>query len=1318
MATFIGKIDVFDESAESWDCYSERLDEYFTANEIDNDKQVPALLSLVGGRTYQILRDLTSPNKPGTKTYKALCELLQKHFNPRPLVIAERFRFYKRDQRPDESVKDFNISLRKLAEHCEFKEQLNEQLRDKFVCGLHNEAIQRKLLSEKDLTYEKAYDTATAMEAATKDVKELQGNKFPTQSVNKLSFKKNYDSKKQETGPKPKFRPKGQESKPPKPKGKCKPCYRCNRTNHLADNCRFKNAKCHKCGKTGHISPACKPNFHNLDVEEEEEYEEYMYSIRDDNDRKFIKVTPEVNGKSVLMELDTGSGVSVMSKADATQYWGEHVMDELNETPLKLKTYSGEVIKPLGYITCSVRLGDQSETLNLYILEQGGRPLLGREWLRRLKLNWTEIKAMMVNSGGISEKQRLKNKFPEVFSSELGQVKGMKAHLKLKENAQPKFVKARTVPFAMKPLIEKELDSLVEKGVLTPVTHSEWATPIVAVPKANGGIRICGDFKVTLNPLIEVDQYPLPKIEDIFADIGGGQKFSKIDLKDAYLQIEVDEESSQMLTISTHKGLFRYNRLVFGVSSAPAIFQRTIENIVNGIPGIRVILDDMIITGANTEEHIRSLEQVLQRLQEHGLRVNNEKCSFFQDKLSFCGHDIDEKGLHKMDAKIEAIVNAPEISNVRQLRSFLGLVQYYAKFLPNLSTVLHPLHALLRKNARWSWTADCQAAVKKVKEMIVSDKVLVHYNPDYPITLACDASSYGLGCVLSHVMPNGEEKPIAFASRSLNSAEKQYSQIDKEALSIVWGVKKFHVYLFGRHFTLITDHKPLLSILSPSKGVSVATAARLQRYALFLAGHQYSIKYKRTDLHGNCDSLSRLPLETCQSERMDSTDIFHSEVIQKLPISKFDIARLTRTDKTLSSVFECLKSGWPESCSRDSDLYPYFNRRNELSLFQGCIMWGQRVVVPKAHQKAVLNELHEGHLGLVKMKSLSRGYVWWPGLDQDLEALTKSCVGCIQSKRLPPEAPIHPWEYPKRPWSRVHVDFAGPFQGHMFLVMVDAYSKWPVVKVMGKTTTTQTIEVFRSVFADYGICEIVVSDNGPQFVSEEMKDFFRLNGVKHITSAPYHPRSNGLAERFVQTFKQALKAAKRDSGTIQTKLSKFLLQYRNTAHSTTKECPSVLFMGRSLSTRLDRLKPKLVQTVEEQQAKMVRATRDRSFEIGQSVSIRDYRARGEKWISGSICEKTGPVSYRVEIEPGVSWRRHTDQIQQSEANHEQVSVEPIPAIINAPLPKEIAPTAESDRDTSEGNVAPSPSRHVHSPEPGRERRYPQRERKKVVKLDL
>ena len=301
-----------------------------------------------------------------------------------------------------------------------------------------------------------------------------------------------------------------------------------------------------------------------------------------------------------------------------------------------------------------------------------------------------------------------------------------KAKLHSKPHSSPRFMKARPVPFAVRPKVEAELERLEKDGVLEKVTYSEWGSPIVVVPKKGGKVRICGDYKTTVNPCLDVDQYPLPKASDLFTTLSGGKIFSKLDLTQAYHQMEVEDESQEVVTITTHKGLYRYRRLPFGIASAPAVFQRTMEQILQGIPGVVVFMDDIELTGETQEEHLDRLDQVLQRLHNHGLRLQKTKCEFMKDRVEYLGHIIDKDGLHPVPSKVKAITEAPAPTNVNELRSYLGMVQYYARFLPNLATELSPLHQLLKDKTPWSWTSECQAAFQTTKRLLTSARVLTH----------------------------------------------------------------------------------------------------------------------------------------------------------------------------------------------------------------------------------------------------------------------------------------------------------------------------------------------------------------------------------------------------------------------------------------------------------------------------------------------------------------------------------------------------------------------------------------------------------------
>ena len=400
--------------------------------------------------------------------------------------------------------------------------------------------------------------------------------------------------------------------------------------------------------------------------------------------------------------------------------------------------------------------------------------------------------------------------------------------------------------------MERELDRLEEAGVIEKVTHCEWAAPVVVVPKKNGTVRLCGDYKVSINQALMVDQYPLPKPSDLFAALSGGKWFTKLDLAQAYTQMELDEVSRQFVAINTHRGLYRYTRLPFGIASAPAIFQRAMDTILQGMSGVLCYIDDTLIVGKNKEEHLATLEEVLKRLQNEGLRVNKEKCCFLTTSVQYLGHRIDANGIHATGEKLDAVLMAPVPSSVPQLRSFLGMINYYSKFIPNLATLLNPLNELLRKDVQWKWTDQREQAFKQAKQCLTSPNVLVHYDPTLPIKLAGDASAYGIGALISHTLPDGSERPIAFASRTLNASERNYAQLEKEALSLIFGVKKFHEYLYGRRFTLLTDHKPLMTILGPKTGVPPLAAARLQRWALLLSAYEYDLEFRPTATACKC----------------------------------------------------------------------------------------------------------------------------------------------------------------------------------------------------------------------------------------------------------------------------------------------------------------------------------------------------------------------------------------------------------------------------------------------------------------------------------
>ena len=829
MATH-GSVSAFDPSKEDWTSYEERLRYYFVANDVtDGAKKRSILLAACGAPAYKLIRSLVQAEKLDSTPYEELVNIVKNHYDPKPSVIMQRYKFNTRTRTAGELIAAYVAALRDLAQHCEFKETLSDMLRDRLVCGVNHKGITNRLLAEK------ALELAQAMESAERDTQHLQSTQQQPQEVHYSAVPQKTPKQPSATRGVPQI-----------------PCYRCG-GQHSPMKCKFKEAVCHACKKRGHIVRVCRskgiqrrPPRKTYYVEEREDQEtpgDSTYSLfAVTGNQRCDPILREVciNQVPLKMELDTGAAVSVTTQRTYQKIAQQNHIQPLQHSDLKLKSYSGETIPVLGQVPVVVRHRQQECELFVHVVDGEGPDLMGRDWLRDLKVTLGEIHAL----GDSSALQEVLEKHSKLFCNELWCLQGMKVKLNVNCDATPKFFKARTVPLALKEEVEAELENLESMGIISPVESSRWAAPIVPVLKQNGAVRICGDYKVTVNQACLIDSYPLPRVEELLTSLSGGNLFSKLDMSQAYLQLPLDEESKEYVTVNTHKGLYRYNRLPFGISSAPSTFQRTMETLLQGIKGVLVYIDDILITGPTIEEHLSTLDKVLEKLGVANLRLNKPKCFFLQPSIEYLGHIIDKDGLHPTEEKVRAIKEAPKPRNISELRSFFGIINYYSRFLPNLSTKLAPLYQLLQKDTKWTWGRKQNEAFKAAKSALQDDSLLVHYDESKPLVLACDASQYGLGAVLSHVMEDGKERPVAYASRTLTPAEKNYSQIEKEGLAIIFGVKKFHNFLFGRHFSIESDHQPLSYLFSETKGVSQTASSRIQRWALTLGAYHYNICHK------------------------------------------------------------------------------------------------------------------------------------------------------------------------------------------------------------------------------------------------------------------------------------------------------------------------------------------------------------------------------------------------------------------------------------------------------------------------------------------
>lgn len=1153
-----------------WKKWKRAFELFIEGKGIKDAKQKKALLLHCGGMEMQDIY-FTFPEAPQPEENETVFEVTMKqldtYFTPQVNSAYERHLFRAMKQLPNETIDQFITRLRQKAEFCDYGDKINESIRDQVIEKCNSSHLRRKLLEKgKDLTLNQLQTTARALEASESQAFNMENVRT---AVNRVQVQRSqtHVTKSNKSG-----NPISSSSRR---------CFRCDKEGHLqnSENCPARNKECNKCHKLGHFAKCCKTKTRNYQpmgrnrennrggkirtnvrlvdsVEEDKDNSDYAFSI---TNGKQPTINVNLGGVKTEMIIDSGASCNVIDKVMWEWLKTNKIKCESRKTDKHLYSYGSDTpMKVIGSFCALIEVGKEALKAEFIVVEEKGQALLGRDTaikLKVLKLG-TDVQINVVNEGN-----DIFVKYSDCFEG-LGKLKNFTLEIPIDKEITPVAQPLRRIPFHLRERVEKKIAELEQLDVIEKATGpTPWISPVVVVPKSNMDIRLCVDMRQA-NTAIVRERHPIPTVDEVLHDLNQSKIFSKLDIKWAFHQLELSEESRSITTFVTHKGLYRYKRLMFGISCAPEMYQRVIQQALQGCEGVRNIFDDIIVHGATIDEHDSRLRKLLDRIREKGLTLNKEKCKFRMPELVFMGHLLSARGIGPAKSKIEAVVEARRPETQSEIRSFLGLVNYSARFIPDLATVSEPLRRLTRKGEKFKWEEEQEQAFNELKKRLTNATTLGYYDPKAKTIVITDASPVGLGAVLVQEQDN-ERRIICYASRTLSDVEKRYSQTEKEALGIVWACERFHMYLHGTEFELHTDHKPLEFIYSSKS----KPCARIERWVLRLQPYKFTVRHI-AGKHNIADCLSRMTTKSDPYFVEDSESYvrFVAEEATPIALSTRQIERESENDNELKDVIQCLKTGrWDKIQNK-----AYLTVKTELCCIGKLMLRGTRIVIPLRLREQILKLAHEGHPGIVAMKRRLRSKVWWPGIDKDAEHFVKTCYSCQIVGMPQPHEPIKTTELPTGPWQHIAADLMTPSlpSGDHLFVVVDYYSRYVEVEILKSTTTDKIIASLRKMFLIHGLPLSISTDNGPQFIAREFKEFMKEQDIYHRRTTPLWPQANGEIERQNRSLLKRIKIAQVEKKNWKEELSSYLMMYRTTPHSTTGVSPAELLFRRKIRTRL------------------------------------------------------------------------------------------------------------------------------------------------------
>ena len=1136
-----------------------------------DDKQKRSLFLAIGGmQLRRVVNRLTLDDEKFDTLLDAVC----KYFQPVKSVVIERYKFFGMVREVEEELASFLVRLKTQATVCDFdntaKETMTNQLiRDQYVRCCNDAKITERLLSEKALTLTSAVETAEAIHQATKDARSMaSSSKTLLPMVHKKEANKSDVRRRADIV-----------------------CHTCQKKGHYSRDC-YRNHKCENCGIIGHTKEVCRQNAKKDDKNSKNG------QSRPRNPKPFLVVhTPTESAKlhyvtvnflnvSGRFLVDTGAAFSTISKDFVHRYF---LSNHLVPCSLNIIVGDGRNVTVSQCIKCSISVQDKSFHVTLYILDNHVDGVLGMDILPTVGLRLGPDSGLIFSL--VSD---VLHEYQDIFDKPLKDsvLTGIDPFpiVRLNADAIPKRAVARPFNKPHQEFLKTQVTDLLDSGVIAE-SHSPWRHNPVIVPKSDGRLRLAINYK-PVNAETVMDAYPTPIIDDLLRRLAGATVFSCIDFSQFYHQLPLVKEDQEKTAFQACGKLFHYVRCPFGLRNAVAYCSRIMAKVFAGIPNVLVYLDDVMIFGSDRHAHDNALQQILLRVRQHNLSLNMRKCQFYKTSIRYLGHVV-ENGTVKPDPdRVAPVLNFPLPTSAKALQSFLGLATYYSKYVPHYSDISRPLYD---KVANFDeWVPSEQAHFERLKKA-VSEAILVIPQPNEKLRLRTDASNDAVSGILETV----DGRPVYFCSRVLQSSEKRLDIVEKEALAIHWSVTRLRSFLVGRHFEILSDHRPLQFIFNNDR-----CSAKVLRWRMELQEFSFEVVHCRGVDNVAADCLSRM---------------YTLDVNTVVFLSDSEVSDAQSFDTETKQMVEALTKSFVQKPKNVSD--QLWRVRNQLEIRDNILCTtGGKYFVPFSLRRKVLTVAHGCHHGEKGTLERLRSKFFWPGVTEAVSGFVKKCRTCslVRPKFTDPTASPMLTKCPMEVLACDFTELPSSSGFRYLLVIIDVFSRYPMAFPLRDMTTKSVIEKFSEVFSQFGFPDAILSDQGSQFESREFLQFLEKFHIKKLRTNAYHPAGNGLCERFNGTLKRSLLSYVTERGlptSCWTRgLNHCLLDNRTTPHFSTKLRPVDLFLSFSARGFLPAAQGDAQSAVDTNLASQVKSKQycdrkavNREFPVGSTVLVKNDR---------------------------------------------------------------------------------------------------------------